>query len=311
MSKDVFLCHNSQEKAEVEKIRAQLLQEGIDAWLDKYDFKPFRSWQDQLEEIIPQIKAAAIFIGSSGVGPWADIEMRQFLVEFARNPKLRIGLVILPGCPDELINTVPRFLKGFHWVDFRLQNPDPMEQLIWGITGQKPKTQPITLSQPPQQPSDKRQLEKFDVFLAHNSLDKPKIRIIYEYLRQLGLNPWLDEKGIRPGQLYQDVIQQAIQQIQCVAVFIGTTGLGRWQALELQSFIRQCVERDIPIIPVLLPGVKYIPENLIFLNNFHLVRFECEIKDDFKAFQNLYWGITREALEINSTIFSQLKSDIL
>ncbi|WP_242056452.1 MULTISPECIES: GUN4 domain-containing protein [unclassified Nostoc] len=161
MVKDVFLCHNSKEKAEVEKIREHLLKEGINAWLDKYDFEPFRRWQDQLEEIIPQVKAVAVFIGSSGVGPWADIEMKEFLVEFAKNPKLRIGLVILPGCPDKLINTVPRFLKGFHWVDFRLQNPDPMEQLIWGITGQKPKTQPISLSQSPQKPSDRRQFLKW------------------------------------------------------------------------------------------------------------------------------------------------------
>ncbi|RAM53497.1 MAG: transcriptional regulator [Hapalosiphonaceae cyanobacterium JJU2] len=139
---DVFLCHNSQEKTQVEEIRTQLLQKGIYAWLDKYDFEPFRPWQDQLEEIIPQIKAAAVFIGSSSVGPWADIEMREFLVEFAQR-KLRMGLVILPGCPDHLINKVPRFMRSFQWVDFRQQNPDPMERLIWGITGIKPETQTI------------------------------------------------------------------------------------------------------------------------------------------------------------------------
>jgi hypothetical protein len=133
---DVFLCHNSKEKEQVEKIREQLKQKGILAWLDKYDFEPFRRWQDQLEEIIPQIKAVAVFIGSSGVGPWADIEMREFLGEFATR-QLRMGLVILPGCPQEIIETVPRFMKGFHWVDFRQQVPDPMEQLIWGITGRK------------------------------------------------------------------------------------------------------------------------------------------------------------------------------
>ncbi|MEH1892132.1 MAG: GUN4 domain-containing protein [Nostoc sp.] len=146
----------------------------------------------------------------------------------------------------------------------------------------------------------------FDVFLAHNSLDKPEIRIIYKYLKELGLNPWLDEKQIRPGQLYQDVIQKAIQQIQCVAVFIGTTGLGKWQALELQGFISQCVEKDIPVIPVLLPGVKYIPETLIFLKQFHQVCFECEIEKDFEAFWRLYWGITGEELKIDKTVFSQL-----
>ncbi|MCP6763192.1 MAG: GUN4 domain-containing protein [Fischerella sp. CENA71] len=145
----------------------------------------------------------------------------------------------------------------------------------------------------------------FDVFLAHNSQDKPKIRIIYKNLQKLGLNPWLDEKQIRPGQLYQDVIQQAIQQIQCVAVFIGTTGLGRWQALELHGFISQCVERHIPVIPVLLPGVQCIPDNLIFLRQFHQVCFECDIEEDFEAFKTLYWGITGEELEIDNTIFSQ------
>lgn len=134
---DVFLCHNSKEKQQVERIRKQLKQQGILAWLDKYDFEPFRPWQDQLEEIIPQIKAVAVFIGSSGVGPWANIEMREFLVEFA-NRQLRMGLVILPGCTQELIDSVPRFIKSFHWVDFRQQEPDPMEQLIWGISGKKP-----------------------------------------------------------------------------------------------------------------------------------------------------------------------------
>ncbi|NMG20784.1 GUN4 domain-containing protein [Brasilonema bromeliae] len=147
---EVFLCHNSKEKQQVERIRTQLKHQGILAWLDKYDFEPFRPWQDQLEEIIPQIKAVAVFIGSSGVGPWANIEMREFLVEFA-NRKLRMGLVILPDCPQELINSVPRFIRSFHWVDFRQQEPDPMEQLIWGITGQKPVP---TVKVTPQSQSD-------------------------------------------------------------------------------------------------------------------------------------------------------------
>jgi hypothetical protein len=144
MAKDVFLCHNSEDKPEVEKIRTELLQREIDAWLDKYDFEPFRPWQDQLEEIIGQIEAAAIFIGSSDVGPWANIEMKSFLVEFVER-KLRMGLVILPSCKytlSELKTQTPRFLRSFHWVDFRQQDPDPMKQLIWGITGIKPESQP-------------------------------------------------------------------------------------------------------------------------------------------------------------------------
>ena len=160
---DVFLCHNSQEKAELEKIREQLRRRGVYTWLDKYDFEPFRRWQDQLEEIIPQIKAVAVFIGSSGVGPWEDIEMREFLVEFAKR-KIRMGLVILPGCSDELMNTVPRFMRSFHWVDFRHSKPNPMEQLLWGITGVKPKLEEIDPKEVEQFP--KREKEKKEVELV-------------------------------------------------------------------------------------------------------------------------------------------------
>ncbi|KAM3101543.1 toll/interleukin-1 receptor domain-containing protein [Phormidesmis sp. 146-12] len=133
---NVFLCHNSQEKPHVEEIRHHLQDQGIKTWLDKYDFEPFRPWQDQLEEVIDQVKSAAIFVGSSGVGPWEDIEMRLFLDEFVSR-KLRMGLVILPGCSNEIIDRVPRFYKHFHRVDFRQQSPDPMGQLFWGITGQR------------------------------------------------------------------------------------------------------------------------------------------------------------------------------
>ncbi|MBO1069013.1 MAG: SUMF1/EgtB/PvdO family nonheme iron enzyme [Dolichospermum sp. DEX189] len=171
MVKDVFLCHNSKDKPEVEKIRTELLQRGIDSWLDKYDFEPFRPWQDQLEEIIGQIKAAAIFIGSSGVGPWADLEMHSFLAEFVKR-KLRMGLVILPSCKytfTELEEQTPRFLRSFHWVDFRQHDPEPLGQLIWGITGRKPDLPP---NKPPGEEKNKSpyQLKIFQFQTAQISL---------------------------------------------------------------------------------------------------------------------------------------------
>jgi hypothetical protein len=43
--------------------------------------------------------------------------------------------VILEGC--EGIPKLPVFLEGMMWVDFRQKEPNPMEQLIWGITGEK------------------------------------------------------------------------------------------------------------------------------------------------------------------------------
>lgn len=129
----------------------------------------------------------------------------------------------------------------------------------------------------------------FDVFLAHNSVDKPQVRVIASELRRRGLNPWLDEEQIAPGESFQDAIQKAIPQIKSAAICIGSQGLGKWQLIELQTLISQFIERDIRVIPVLLPGVDKIPDNLLFLQQFNWVSFESI--DDAAALDNLEWGI--------------------
>jgi hypothetical protein len=142
--------------------------------------------------------------------------------------------------------------------------------------------------------------QQFDVFLAHSSKDKPLIRQIYQKLTAQGIRPWLDEEEIAPGTKFQDEIQQAIGRIKTTAIFLGQGGLGPWQALELKSFISQCVRRGILVIPVLLPGVEEIPEDLIFLQEFQDVRFRDGM-DDENALFSLQWGITRQKPTRQST----------
>ena len=111
-------------------------------------------------------------------------------------------------------------------------------------------------------------LGNFDVFLAHNSLDKPIVRIIAEELKQHGIKVWLDEDQIVPGRFFQDSIQQALLEVNSAAICIGRLGLGKWQQMELRSFISQCVEKGLPVIPVLLPGSRDIPDSFPFLKEF-------------------------------------------
>ena len=131
---------------------------------------------------------------------------------------------------------------------------------------------------------------KFDVFLAHNSVDKPQVRAIADELKKRGLNPWLDEEEIAPGRSFQEEIQQAISKVKSAAIFIGEKGLGRWQSVELESFTEQFVDENIPVIPVLLPGVDSIPKKMHFLKRFNWVNFKS--MDDADAFDDLVWGIT-------------------
>ncbi|MEG4391500.1 toll/interleukin-1 receptor domain-containing protein [Microcoleus sp. BROC3] len=138
--------------------------------------------------------------------------------------------------------------------------------------------------------------QHFDVFLAHNSQDKPQVRAIVTNLKRRGLKVWLDEEQIPPGRPFQDVIQQALQNVSCAAIFIGLGGLGRWQILELRSLLTRFVDANIPVIPVLLPGVEGIPEHLLFLQELNYVKFENGI-NDFEALDKLEAGIRQKPVK--------------
>lgn len=133
--------------------------------------------------------------------------------------------------------------------------------------------------------------EEFDVFLAHNTADKPEVRAIANQLKERGIKVWLDEDQIPPGRSFQDEIQKAIPLVKSAAIFIGLQGLGKWQKMEVRVLTTSCVEKDIPLIPILLPGVTQLPKTLVFLKEYTWVDFSKSI-DDVQALKNLVWGIT-------------------
>ena len=131
---DVFLCHNSEDKTEVKEIGKKLKEHGILPWLDEWELQPGLPWQDELEKVLEQIKSAAVFIGKDGIGPWQQQELSAFLREFV-DRKCPVIPVLLPNAPKK--PNLPIFLKGMTWSDFRKDKPNPLEQLIWGITGER------------------------------------------------------------------------------------------------------------------------------------------------------------------------------
>ena len=130
---DVFLCHNSTDKRSVKAIGKKLKERGISPWLDEWELRPGFSWQKALEEQITKGKSVAVFIGKHGIGPWQNNEIETFLREGARRA-CPIIPVILGNCRET--PELPIFLGNFHMVDFRKKQPDPLQQLIWCITGE-------------------------------------------------------------------------------------------------------------------------------------------------------------------------------
>lgn len=119
----------------------------------------------------------------------------------------------------------------------------------------------------------------FDVFLCHNSRDKPFIIKIADALEERKIKPWIDKNNISPGEEFQAAIEQAIPKIKCAAIFFGSHGTGKWQKEEIKALYRQKVEKEeekIILIPILLQGVDEIPSEYLFLRGHNYLKLKSQ-----------------------------------
>jgi len=135
----------------------------------------------------------------------------------------------------------------------------------------------------------KRAEGRFDVFLCHNSADKPAVKAVARALRSRGVLPWLDEWELPPGQPWQPLLEKQIGQIRSAAVFVGLAGVGPWQEQEIYGFLREFVARRSAVIPVLLDNAPSAPDLPIFLRAMTYVDFRLREPDPMVR---LEWGIT-------------------
>lgn len=133
---DVFLAHNSEDRAAVLRLGNRLRSRGIYPWIDVEQVPPGQWFQDVLQSAIRTVRAAAIIFGATGVGKWQAVEMRAFISRCVQNGKPVIP-VLLPGTdsiPDEFV-----FLRELSQVRFEKDVTEDagIADLIWGITGEK------------------------------------------------------------------------------------------------------------------------------------------------------------------------------
>ena len=134
--------------------------------------------------------------------------------------------------------------------------------------------------------------DTFDVFLSHNSKDKPAVRQIAKALKARGLRVWLDEWELIPGRRWIPALEKAIQAAKTAVVMVGENGFGPWEQPEYEGALSQFVDRGLPVIPVILPGAPEKPKLPLFLTGFTWVNLRGGVTKT--GIDRLVWGITGE-----------------
>lgn len=139
----VFVSHASEDKDRfVLGFAKKLRENGIDAWLDKWEMRPGDSLVDKIfEEGIKEAKAFIIILSSFSVQkPWVREELNAAVVKRINN-----GTKLIPVVIDEC--EVPEALKSTVWENVKdinsyESNLDRIVSSIYGLTDKPPLGKP-------------------------------------------------------------------------------------------------------------------------------------------------------------------------
>jgi len=136
---DAFLCCNDdkEDKREALRIYDELEKRGIVIWFEERDLRPGGFRLSEIGEQIKKVKAGIVCFGNRNDNlRWLETQMEALLNQFINRGCTIIIPVLLQHAPHE--KPTLRLSFSVKWVDFHERDPDPIEQLIWGIKGDKP-----------------------------------------------------------------------------------------------------------------------------------------------------------------------------
>src|SRR5262245_7111574 len=123
----------------------------------------------------------------------------------------------------------------------------------------------------------------YDVFLSHQSGDKPLVESIAARLvDEQGLRPFLDTWHLIPGARWQAAMAEARDESGRWEAFLGASGLGAWENEEMRAALDERVRnKSFRVIPVLLPGAEPKDEKTLprFLRRLTWVDFRRGLDD--------------------------------
>ena len=131
---------------------------------------------------------------------------------------------------------------------------------------------------------------EFDVFLSHNSVDKPWVIQLKDDLGRYGVSVWLDRDEIRPGDHFAKALEEGLASSRAVALIVSPEAMAsNWVEDEYYRALSLAKNKgtSLQLIPVILRDVEFPG----FLQDRKWVDFRDET-DYAQSVWKLVWGIT-------------------
>lgn len=116
----VFLCHASSDKSKVQELYLRLINDGIDAWLDKEKLIPGQNWQIEIPKAVRNSDIVIVFLSSQSVNKEGFVQKEIKIALDTADEKPEGTIFIIPARLEDC--GIPERISQFHWVDLFSDN---------------------------------------------------------------------------------------------------------------------------------------------------------------------------------------------
>ena len=144
------------------------------------------------------------------------------------------------------------------------------------------------------------------VFLCHASQDKPAVWRLHRYLKQHGVQPWLDQEDLLPGQDWRVEIPKAIDSSDVIVVCLSKNSVNKegYVQAEITFALDKALEKPegtIFIVPIKLEGCD-IPNRL--------GRYQWVDLSRADGRKRLLLGLSKRASDLGSVVLPVVLEDV-
>ena len=224
---DVFLSHNSRDKARVRKLAEKLRASGLSVWFDEWQIIPGDDIYLAIERGLEAARVQVLCLSPTALGSeWVQLERSTVLFRDPTNKGRRFVPLLLHNCK------LPDVLRRYKYVDYRQPTPRAFEGLLAACRKDiETYIEPAHLAQQPEPkivthpPSHKPTSENPGdpiVPLAVHEIGLSKPNVLFESVNSVAVSP--DGSWAASGSDDMTVSIWNLETGECRSTLIGHTG---------------------------------------------------------------------------------------
>jgi hypothetical protein len=219
-SHQVFISHTHQDAHFAHRLASDLIKHSWHIWIAPESIRPGEKWVEAIKHGLGTSGIYVLILTPAAIrSGWVKDETTA-AIELAHQGQMKFILLDVENCE------VPPLWQSYQQISFRDRYEAGLDALLGTL--EAPYISSVkSIYRPDAIIKKYDSLRPLRVFLCHSSHDKHAVRSLHQQLRAEGIDSWLDEEKLLPGQKWEQEIPKAIRAADIVIVCLSRESVSK------------------------------------------------------------------------------------